>query len=178
MEEIYKRRSIRKYSEGEIEDEKIDKLIRAAMQAPGSRLNKEPWEFIIIKNQATIQKLSEMDHNSKPLKEATLAILLIANMDNSHFHHVWQQDMAAAATTLLLEASYLDLGAVWINVAPNEKRMKYIKQLFSLPDNIKPFNIISIGYPAEDQENKFINKYHENRVHYEEYKKIDRLNEK
>ncbi|KZX17791.1 NADH dehydrogenase [Methanobrevibacter cuticularis] len=169
MEEIFKRRSIRKYREDEIEDEKIDKLIRAAMQAPGSRLTKEPWEFIIVKNKDTIDKLSEMDHNSKMLEGASLAIVLIANMDTSHFHHVWQQDMAAASTTLLLEASYLDLGAVWVNIAPNEKRMEYIRKLFNLTENLRPFNIISIGYPAEGQENKFLDKYHENRVHYEEY---------
>lgn len=169
MKEIFKRRSIRKYTEEEIENEKIDKLIRAAMQAPGSRLNKEPWEFIVIKNKDTITKLSEMDHNSKPLKGANLAILLIANMDNTHFHHVWQQDMAAASTTLLLEASYLELGAVWINIAPNKKRMDYIIQLFNLTENLKPFNIISIGYPAKGQKNEFIDKYHENRVHYEKY---------
>lgn len=169
MEEIFKRRSIRKYREGEIENEKIDKLIRAAMQAPGSRLTKEPWEFIIIKDKNTIKKLSEMDQNSKPLKKASLAIVLIANMNNSYFKTVWQQDMAAASTNLLLEASYLDLGAVWINIAPNEKRIEYITKLFDLNENLIPFNIISIGYPAESQKNKFIDKYHEDRVHYEKY---------
>ena len=169
MEEINKRRSIRKYREGEIEDEKIDKMIRAAMQAPGSRMGKEPWEFIIIKNKDTIKKLSKMDHNSKMLENASLAIVLLANMDNSHFKKVWQQDMSAAATMLLLEASYLDLGAVWVNVAPHEYRMKFIREFFSLGKNIRPFCMISIGYPEEGEENKFIDKYHEDRVHWEKY---------
>jgi len=169
MEEINKRRSIRKYREGKIEDEKIDKMIRAAMQAPGSRMGKEPWEFIVVKNKDTINKLSKMDHNSKMLEDASLAIILLANMDNSHFKKVWQQDMAAAATMLLLEASYLDLGAVWVNVAPHAHRMKFISEFFDLGENIKPFNMISIGYPREDQENKFVDKYHEDRIHYEKY---------
>ncbi len=169
MEEIFKRRSIRKYRTQKIEDEKIDKMLRAAMQAPGSRMGKEPWEFVVIKNKETITKLSQMDSNAKVLEGASLAILLIANMNTSHFKHVWQQDMAAAATTMLLEASYLGLGAVWINIAPKEERMKYISELFNLNQNLKPFNIISIGYPAEGQENKFIDKYHEKRVHYEKY---------
>jgi len=169
MEEIFKRRSIRKYRKGEIEDDKIDKLLKAAMQAPGSRMGKEPWEFIVIKNKETINKLSEMDNNSKVLKGASLAIVLIANMDHSHFKHVWQQDMAAAATTLLLEASYLDLGAVWVNIAPKKERMEYVSNLFNLSENLRPFNIISIGYPAEGEKNKFIDKYHEDRIHYEKY---------
>jgi len=169
MEEIFKRRSIRKYRDGEIEDEKIDKLLKAAMQAPGSRMNKEPWEFIVVKNIDTIRKLGQMDINSKPLLGASLAIVLIANMNNSHFKHAWQQDMAASATTLLLEASYLDLGAVWINVAPKEERMNYVRELFGLDENLRPFNIISIGYPGDGEENRFIDKYHEERIHYEKY---------
>ncbi len=48
MEEIYIRRSIRKFKEQEVEPEKIDKLLRAAMQAP-SAANQQPWEFIVVK---------------------------------------------------------------------------------------------------------------------------------
>ena len=169
MEAINKRRSIRKYREGEIEDEKIDKMIRAAMQAPGSRMGNEPWEFIIVKNKESIKNLSEMDHNSKMLEGASLAIVLLANMDTSHFKKIWQQDMSCAATMLLLEASYLDLGAVWVNVAPHEHRMKFIRDFFELDENINPFCMISIGYPGEGEENKFIDKYHEDRVHFEKY---------
>ncbi|MDR0913247.1 MAG: nitroreductase family protein [Methanobrevibacter sp.] len=169
MEEIYKRRSIRKYSNKDIEDEKIEKLLKAAMQAPGSRLNAEPWEFIVVRNNETIKKLSRMDVNSKPLSGAKVAIVLIANMETSYFKHAWEQDMAASATTLLLEASYLDLGAVWINVAPKENRMEYISDLFNLDKHLRPFNIISLGYPADGEKNEFLNKYHKDRIHYEKY---------
>ncbi|MCC7553287.1 MAG: nitroreductase family protein [Methanobacteriaceae archaeon] len=169
MKEIFKRRSIRKYSDKEVEDEKIAKLLRAAMQAPGSRLGSEPWEFIVVKNKNTIKKLSEMSPNAKLVSDASVAIVLLANMDRVHYPQVWQQDMSAAATNLLLEASYLDLGAVWIGTAPTQERMDYLSELFDLSDNIRPFNIISIGYPAEGLENKFLDKYDESRIHYEEY---------
>ncbi|WP_409199920.1 nitroreductase family protein [Methanobrevibacter sp. DSM 116169] len=169
MEAINKRRSIRKYSDKQVEDEKIDKLLRAAMQAAGSRLGSEPWEFIVVKDKNTIQKLSEMSPNAKLVSGANVAIVLLANMDRVHYPLVWQQDMAAAAENLLLEASYLDLGAVWIGTAPVQERMDYLSELFNLGENIRPFNIISIGYPAEGQENKFLDKYDETRVHYEKY---------
>ncbi|MDL2270268.1 nitroreductase family protein [Methanobrevibacter sp. OttesenSCG-928-I08] len=169
MDAINKRRSIRKYSSKEIEDEKIDKMLRAAMQAPGSRLGSEPWEFIVVKDKDTIQKLSQMSPNAKLLSGASLAIVLLANMDRVHYPLVWQQDMSAAATNLLLEASNLGLGAVWIGTAPKQDRMDYLSDLFQLGENIRPFNIISIGYPAEGLENKFLDKYDETRVHYEKY---------
>lgn len=169
-ENIRNRRSIRKYSDKEIPDEYVDKLLRAAMQAAGSRMGAEPWEFIVVKDKETIGKLSELDSNTKPLKTATLAIVSIANMERVHYERVWQQDMAAASENLLLEASNLGLGAVWLGIAPVEERMNKIREIFNLEsESLRPFNIISLGYPAEGFENKFVDKYDETRVHYETY---------
>lgn len=169
-ENIRNRRSIRKYSDKEIPDEYVDKLLRAAMQAAGSRMGAEPWEFIVVKDKKTIEKLSELDSNTKPLKTATLAIVSIANMERVHYERVWQQDMAAASENLLLEAANLGLGAVWLGIAPVEERMNKIREIFNLKgESLRPFNIISLGYPAEGFENKFVDKYDETRVHYETY---------
>lgn len=169
-ENIRNRRSIRKYSDKEIPDEYVDKLLRAAMQAAGSRMGAEPWEFIVVKDKETIEKLSELDSNTKPLKTATLAIVSIANMERVHYERVWQQDMAAASENLLLEAANLGLGAVWLGIAPVEERMNKIREIFNLEgESLRPFNIISLGYPAEGFENKFVDKYDETRVHYETY---------
>lgn len=139
------------------------------MQAPGSRMGKEPWEFIVVKDKETIKKLSQMDTNAKLIENASLAIVTLANMDRVHYPLVWQQDMSAAVQNILLEAAHLGLGAVWIGTAPIQERMDYLSDLFDLGDNIRPFNIISIGYPGEGQENKFIDKYDETRIHYEKY---------
>lgn len=169
-ENIRNRRSIRKYNDMEIPDEYVDKLLRAAMQAAGSRMGAEPWEFIVVKDKETIKKLSELDSNTKPLKTATLAIVSIANMERVHYERVWQQDMAAASENLLLEAANLGLGAVWLGIAPVEERMNKIREIFNLKgESLRPFNIISLGYPAEGFENKFVDKYDETRVHYETY---------
>ncbi|MDO5851621.1 MAG: nitroreductase family protein [Methanobacteriaceae archaeon] len=169
MKTIFERRTIRKFSEKEIEDEKITKLLKAAMQAPGSRMGMEPWEFIVIKNKDTIEKLSQMSPNAKKVKGANTAIVTLANMDKVHYPKVWQQDMSAAVENILLEAAYLGLGGLWIGTAPIQERMDYLTELFQLKENIRPFNIIALGYPGEGQENKYINKYDETRVHYEKY---------
>ena len=75
---INTRRSIREYDSKEVEDEKIEKILKAGMQAPGSRLGAEPWEFLIIKNKETLAKIGEI----KPrVTNAPVAILLIANIE-------------------------------------------------------------------------------------------------
>ena len=47
---INTRRSIRQYADREVSDDDILKILKAGMQAPGSRLGAEPWEFVVIKN--------------------------------------------------------------------------------------------------------------------------------
>lgn len=168
MENIFKRRSIRKYKDVKVEDEKIEKLLRAAMQAPSAG-NQQPWEFIVIQNKEKLLQLSNLSIYAKPLESAPLAIIVLANKDRMRFSENWEQDLGAATQNILLEAVELDLGSVWLGVAPGEERMNFIKEMFNLNENIKPYSVIAVGYPMEDEENKFIDRFDETRVHYENY---------
>ena len=58
MNEIFHRTGIRKYLSKPVEDEKIEKLLRAAMAAPSAG-NQQPWEFYVVKDKATLEKLSK-----------------------------------------------------------------------------------------------------------------------
>ena len=58
MNEIFHRTSIRKYLSKPVEDEKIEKLLQAAMAAPSAG-NQQPWEFYVVKDKATLKKLSK-----------------------------------------------------------------------------------------------------------------------
>ena len=76
--------------------------------------------------------------------------------------------IGAAAQNLLLEATYLELGGVWFGVATADAVVENVRTLFSLPDNIKPFALISVGYP-DGQKNEFIDRYKAEKVHYEKW---------
>lgn len=164
---VNKRRSIREYADRQVSDEDILKILKAGMQAPGSRLGAEPWEFVVVKNSKTLEKLSEI----KPrVKTAPVAILLVANIERAFYKLHWQQDMAAAAENMLLEAVNLGLGGLWNGVAPTEETMAKVAEIFDLDnENQIPFCIITIGYPADGWENKFMDKFDESRIHYEKY---------
>lgn len=165
---INTRRSIRKYLDKAVSDEDILKIIKAGMQAPGSRLGAEPWEFVIIKNKDTLAKLGEI----KPrVTDAPVAIVLVANIERAFYKQVWQQDMGAAAENMLLETVNLGLGGLWNGVAPDEERMAKIGEIIGIGDitNTKPYCIITVGYPAEGWENKFMDKFDEERIHHEKY---------
>jgi nitroreductase len=167
-EVVNKRRSIREYASRDVSDEDILKIIRAGMQAPGSRLKAEPWEFVIVKNKQTLAELGRI----KPrVANAPVAIVLVANIEMAFYKTVWQQDMGAAAENMLLEAVNLGLGGLWNGVAPDEDRMSKIGEIIGIDDitDLKPYCIITVGYPAEGWENKFMDKFDEERIHYEKY---------
>ena len=103
MNAIYIRRSVRSYKEQIVEKEKIDKLLRAAMQAPSAG-NQQPWEFIVVQNKNTLEKLSHLSPYAKPVARAPLALVLLANMEGLRFPENWEQDMSAATQNILLEA--------------------------------------------------------------------------
>lgn len=165
---INTRRSIREYEDRQVSDDDILKILKAGMQAPGSRLGAEPWEFVVIKNKETLAKIGEI----KPrVTNAPVAIVLVANIERAFYKTVWQQDMGAACENMLLEAVNLGLGGLWNGVAPDEERMVKIGEIIGIDDitDLKPYSIVTVGYPAEGWENKFMDKFDEERIHYEKY---------
>lgn len=167
MEEIFNRRSIRKFKDQEVEPEKIERLLRAAMQAP-SAANQQPWEFIVVREKEALNRLSQVSPYSKPVAGSGVTFVLLANVGELKIPTAWEQDMGAAAENMLLEAVHLGLGGVWFGVATADTIAENVRNMFQLPDNIKPFALISIGYP-DGQNNVFVDRYKAEKVHNEKW---------
>ena len=43
------------------------------------------------------------------------------------------------------------LGGVWLGVAPEQRRMDKVRGILDLPDNVEPFSVFVLGYPAEQR---------------------------
>ena len=166
MDAIFKRRSIRKYKDQPVEKEKIERLLRAAMQAPTSG-NQRPWEFLVVENKDSLRQLSLASPYSMMVAKAPLAIVMLGNRNLFQYPEDWEKDLAAATQNLLLEGVDLDLGAVWIGIAPLADCMEKVSLVCALPENIEPFAIVAIGYPLEVKEP--IDRFEPNRIHYEKY---------
>lgn len=168
MDVIFNRRSIRRFKKQAVEQEKIEKLLKAAMQAP-SAANQQPWEFIVVQNKGSLERLAGISAYSKMVSDAPLAIVLLGNEDRMRLQLHWEQDMAAATQNILLEAAHLGLGGVWLGVAPMQDRMELVSDLYGLKSKLRPFCVIPIGYPEEGQDHKLVDRYDPDRVHYETY---------
>jgi nitroreductase len=109
-----------------------------------------------------------MSPGSKSVAGSALALVLLANCRNLKVPTAWQQDMGSAAENILLEATHLGLGAVWQGVAVVDSSTEFIKELYSLPDSVKPFALIAAGYP-DGQKNEFVDRYKAEKIHYGKY---------
>lgn len=164
---IFTRRSIRKYTEKSIEKEKINRILRAAMQAPSSG-NEQPWEFLVIQDRKALKRISEASKYVEFVDKAGVVILVMGNSDHLKFDgDYWQQDLSAATQNILIQTVMEDLGGVWMGVAPDMEMMDYLVDLFNLSENLKPFSLVSIGYLKSDATNKFVDRFNSSRVHYE-----------
>ena len=56
---VFQRRSIRKYQARPVEPEKVERILRAGMQAP-SACNQRPWEFFVVENREKIAALAKV----------------------------------------------------------------------------------------------------------------------
>lgn len=163
MSAIFERTSVRKYQNKEVEAEKIEQILRAAMAAP-SAANQQPWEFYVVKNKETLVALAEKSPYGSFVKDAALAIVPVYRKElmMPEFAEI---DMAACTQNILLEVTELGLGAVWVGVAPLTDRMESVRQILRIPEHLNPYGIIPIGYPVADTKQK--ERYDATRVHFE-----------
>ncbi|GAA0126880.1 MULTISPECIES: nitroreductase family protein [Clostridium] len=166
MDAILKRKSIRKYKDIKIEDEIIEELLRAAMQAPSAG-NEQPWEFIVLRDKEIMRKITDIHPYSKMLLNADVAIVVCGDESKEVFKGYWVQDCCAATENILLAVEDKGLGAVWLGVYPMEDRVNGLRRILNLPANVTPLSIIPIGYPNENKE--AVNRFDETRIHYDRW---------
>jgi len=161
---IFARRSIRKYTNKPVSEKDTKTLLEAAMAAPSSS-NRKPWHFVVVTDRLILDNLARVHPYGKMLFEAPLCIVVCG--DTTISPRSWVQDCSAAAENLLLAATALGLGAVWLGVHPRESRVDPIRKALKIPKTIIPLNLIPIGYPAEEKAPR--TQYDKLRVHRERW---------
>lgn len=168
LETILTRTSIRIYQNKAIEAGKVDTLLRAGMAAP-TACNQQPWHFVAVDDPDVLLQLSKANQYSSMAAEAPLAIVVCGDMRKAQgvCGDFWVQDVSAATENILLAAHAMGLGAVWTGIYPMEDRCAEVSRILQLPDYLKPFNIIVIGYPDEHPTPK--NKYSQDNISYNHF---------
>lgn len=167
LEHIFSRRSIRKYTDQTVSREDILRLLQAGMAAP-SATNRQPWEFIVVTDRELLARLRKGLIFGR--YRAPVAIAVCGNMRRAWpgpARNFWIQDCSAAAENILLAATGLGLGAVWIGVHPIKPLAKVVSRILSLPGHVVPLGVIYVGHPSEAKEAR--TQYDEDKVCWQRY---------
>lgn len=169
LENIMTRVSVRQFTGEKISDEQIDILLRAAMAAP-SAINKQPWAFIVVTDEALIAKLGEALPYSRCSNKPACAFIPCGDLSKAiegEMAAFWINDVSAATENLLLAAHAMGLGAVWTGLHPDMNRAAMVQQMLGLPEHIIPLCVVPVGVPAEQPEVK--DKYKPENIHFNKW---------
>lgn len=142
---IRNRRSIRKYKKDVVEDEKVQKCLEAARWAP-SASNKQPWHFIVVKDEKTRKSLADLHPYGRFMKESPVVIIVLC--DPKEHPKYYMYDPCVATQNLLLAAYAQGLGTCWMGMV-NVDFEEDMKGLLNIPAYMRTLCCISMGYPDE-----------------------------
>lgn len=172
LDTIMSRKSVRSYTEQKLSDAQIETLLKAAMAAP-SGMNVQPWRFVVVCDQETKDALRANDRSQGMYSQAAAIFVVCGETEFTRQNGEkipngnWTADCAAATENLLLAAEALGLGAVWTACYPYEERMSNAISVLGIPEGVKPYSIIPVGYPAGDEKPK--DKWKPENVHYNKW---------
>lgn len=166
MDILLERKSVRKYTKDDVNEEDLNYMLRAAMSAPTAR-NTRCYSFIVIKDKEMHKKIAAVHPAAQMILEAPLAVLVTGDADTAYKNYL-PQDCAAATQNMLLAATAKGYGSVWCGVYDNKERQEALEKLFNLPANIKAFSLVVIGRPADGNPPK--NGWDPQKIKYEVWK--------
>ncbi|MDR2493810.1 MAG: nitroreductase family protein [Spirochaetaceae bacterium] len=141
------RYSVRKFKTQQVEQEKIDCLLRAARIAPTAG-NRQPHRILVITKEAGLKKVDDCT----PYRFNAPLVLLTAydtRRDWTRKYDGQQSGMTDAAivtTHLMLQAADIGLGSTWVMSFDPRKAVSH----FQIPAHLVPAAFLVIGYPADD----------------------------
>lgn len=158
LKTINTRRSVRKFKSTAVSDKDIHDLLEAAMNAP-SAVNEQAWQFVVMSGKVLDDFLSI---NGNTPKTAPVAILVCQDISAEKAKGYSVQDCAAATQNILLAAHSKALGTVWTTVFPDN--VKAVQALLNIPENVRPFSCVPVGYSAEGEKNT-TSRFDEKKIH-------------
>ena len=171
---IYSRRDVRSHFISKpIEDKVLSRILHAAHHAPSVGFS-QPWNFILIKNKETKQKIKESFEKEKerssklveePKKSKYLSFKLEGILESpinlcvtydptkfgpfvigrSSIPEAGLYSVCCAIQNLWLSARTEGLGLGWVSILSND----ILKEVLSLPDHVIPVAYLCLGYVGD-----------------------------
>lgn len=141
-EVIKSRRSIRKYKDEPVPEDKLATLLEMARLAPSAG-NRQPWEFIVVRDKKVIKRIAEGCRSGGFLSECP--VIIVGCGDFEARPKWFALDTFISMEHIALTAVEEGLGTCWIGYFNEDE----IKQLLEIPENLRVVAVMGLGFSDE-----------------------------
>jgi nitroreductase len=160
---IRRRRSIRQFTNDDVSEEQIRLILEAAMSGPSGR-GLDPWHFVVVRSSETRGKLAAT-HTFSDMCTRSPVVIAVCGDEKMSDH--WIADCAAATENMLLAATALGLGSVWVGIYPRVEREAHVRATLGIPPHIRILCLVPMGHPGEQKPPR--TRFNAARVHIERF---------
>ncbi len=131
--------AVRDYQRKPIDDALVTKIVEAG-RLSGSAMNKQPWNFVVVRAPETIQQLAKLATTGPYLINAPLVIVVV--VPDERFGYI---DGARAIQNMMLAAWGEGIGSNWVGPVNTPE----VKSLFNIPQERVVLAVVPFGYPMK-----------------------------
>lgn len=168
---LQNRRSIRKYTDEAIPEEKLQKIVQAGLLSfAGKGLN--PWEMIVVRDKEMLKKMSGCRAGCGTMLDgADAAIVVLGDSDKSD---TIVEDCSIVMAYMHLMADTEGVGSCWMqgrlrSAEDGSSTEEYLRNLLHYPEHMKLEAILVLGMPAQHPQPHTLEDLQYDKVHKEVY---------
>lgn len=152
---IRKRTSVRKFSDIELKQVELDKILEAGRLAPTAK-NAQPFKIYVVNSKEGLMKI---DNASRCRYGAKTVLIVCGNKEEAYHkgdYSTYEMDCCIVTTHMMLEATNIGVDNIWIESFDET----ILRNEFNIPAEYIPVCLLPLGYKAADCP---INPLHEKR---------------
>jgi nitroreductase len=130
--------AVRRYQNKPVPEATLRRVVEAG-RLTGSAKNLQPWQFIVVQDAETLQKLGALARTGAHVAQAAAAVIVL--IDKSPFA---VSDASRAIQSMLLAAWADGVGSNWVGFGGLEE----VKVLLRVPARLDVLAILPLGYPV------------------------------
>ena len=146
---VKSRRSVRAYSDKNVEDDKIEYVLECARLAP-SWMNGQCCRFVVVREKERIEALAKASIINRWLRKTPVILAACADPLSSgkkRNMEYFEVDVAIAMEHVILAATDLGLGSCWIGGFDE----KTVKEVLEIPPRIRVVALTPLGFPIQKE---------------------------
>jgi nitroreductase len=142
---IRMKRAVRQFQDQPLPEEAVQAILNAGRRSQSSK-NTQPWQFIAIRDKATLKALSECGTWAGHLAGSALSVAILHADPSERFQIMF--DIGQAAAYMQLAAWESGIGSCLASIYEQEKA----RHILGYPENLHLRIAISFGYPLDPQD--------------------------